>query len=85
MLLSKNECPKCNRGVMRLQHDVYSTYFTCVTCGASIVTRCPHCETPSIAVNYSDVGPVIFCRACECSNRDLATAECSYIPIAATV
>ena len=81
MLLSKNECPKCNRGVMRLQQDAYSTYFTCITCGASMVTKCPHCDAPSIALDLSKGSPVIYCRACECSNSELAMMECSYQPV----
>ena len=85
MLLSKNECPKCTSGVMRLQQDAYSAYFTCITCGASMVTRCPHCEVPSIAVDLSNGAPVIYCRACECSNADLASEECSYTPAAFAV
>ncbi len=82
MLLSKNVCPKCTTGVMRLQQDAYSTFFTCITCGASMVTRCPHCETPSIAIDLSKGAPVIYCRSCECANADLALVECSYEPIA---
>ena len=61
MLLSKNECMKCNRGMMRLQQDAYSTYFTCMTCGATMVTRCPHCETPSIAIDMSPPSPTVYC------------------------
>lgn len=84
MLLSKNECMKCNRGMMRLQQDAYSTYFSCVTCGATMVTRCPHCETPSISIDFSDRQPKVYCRACECANADLANEECDYqkVPIA---
>ncbi len=84
MLLSKNECMKCNRGMMRLQQDAYSTYFSCVTCGATLVTRCPHCETPSISIDFSDQQPKVYCRACECSNADLANEECDYqkVPVA---
>jgi predicted RNA-binding Zn-ribbon protein involved in translation (DUF1610 family) len=78
MLLSKNKCMKCNRGMMRLQQDVYSTYFACITCGATIVTRCPHCETPSIAIDFSQGHPIVYCRACECANAELAESECSY-------
>ena len=76
-MLSKSECMKCNRGMMRLQQDAYSTYFTCVTCGATKVTRCPHCETPSIAIDMSPPSPTVYCRACECANAKLAAAECS--------
>ncbi len=85
MLLSKNECMKCNRGMMRLQQDAYSTYFTCITCGATMVTRCPHCGTPSIAIDLSQQTPSIYCRACECSNADLANAECSYKPVSVAI
>ena len=77
MLMSKNECMKCNRGMMRLQSDAYSTYFTCITCGATKVTQCPHCETPSIAIDMSDRSPIIYCRSCECANGELALEECS--------
>ncbi len=79
MLMSKNECMKCNRGMMRLQSDAYSTYFTCITCGATLVTRCPHCETPSIAIDMSEPSPVIHCRSCECANGELARQECSNV------
>ena len=82
MLLSKNACPKCTTGVMRLQQDAYSTYFTCITCGASMVTKCPHCDAPSIALDLTNGSPVIYCRACECSNAALASPECSYEPLA---
>lgn len=82
MLMSKNECMKCNRGMMRLQSDPYSTYFTCITCGATMVTRCPHCDTPSIAIDMSSQYPVIHCRACECANGELASKECSKAPVA---
>ncbi len=82
MLLSKTLCPKCTTGVMRLQQDAFSTYFTCITCGASMVTKCPHCDAPSIALDLTNGNPVIYCRACECSNADLASAECSYEPVA---
>ena len=85
MLLSKNQCPKCDRGVMRLQQDAYSTYFSCITCGASMVARCPHCQTPSIALNMQESGPVIYCRACECANAELASKECSYVPVSIAV
>ncbi len=76
MLMSKNVCMKCNRGMMRLQSDAYSTYFTCITCGATMVTQCPHCETPSIAIDMSNQTPVIYCRSCECANGELAQQEC---------
>lgn len=84
MLMSKNVCMKCNRGMMRLQSDAYSTYFTCITCGATMVTRCPHCETPSIAIDMSNQTPVIYCRSCECSNGELAQQECvnAQMPVA---
>ena len=85
MLLSKNECMKCNRGMMRLQQDVHSTYFTCITCGATVVTRCPHCETPSISIDLSKSQPIIYCRACGCANGELANAECSYEPITVAI
>lgn len=85
MLLSKNECMKCNRGMMRLQQDAYSTYFTCMTCGATMVTRCPHCETPSIAIDMSPTSPTVYCRACECANAELAAAACSYEPVRAVI
>ncbi len=85
MLMSKNECMKCNRGMMRLQSDVYSTYFTCMTCGATMVTRCPHCQTPSIAVDVSQQSPIIRCRGCECVNGELAKQECSGAPVMVAV
>ena len=81
MLMSKNECMKCNRGNMRLQSDAYSVYFTCMTCGATLVTRCPHCKTPSIAIDMSKPVPTIRCRSCECVNGKLALAECSGTPV----
>ena len=85
MLLSKNECMKCNRGMMRLQQDAYSTYFTCMTCGATMVTRCPHCDSPSIAIDLSQEAPIIYCRACECANSELADEVCSKERVAAAV
>ena len=85
MLLSNKQCPKCTTGVMRLQQDVYSTYFTCITCGASIVTRCPHCDTPSITLSFNEGAPVIRCRACECSNAELALSKCSHERVALAV
>ncbi len=85
MLLSKNECMKCNRGMMRLQQDAYSTYFTCMTCGATMVTRCPHCKTPSIAIEMSPPSPTVYCRGCECANAELAAEECSYEPITVAI
>ena len=78
MLLSKKQCTKCNRGIMRLQQDVYSTYLTCVTCGATMATRCPHCDTPSVSIDMSKPSPKVYCRACECMNSELALSECSY-------
>ena len=81
MLLSKNECMKCNRGMMRLQQDAYSTYFTCMTCGATMITRCPHCDAPSIAIDLSQETPLIYCRSCECANADLAAPECAQEPV----
>ena len=77
MLMSKNLCMKCNRGMMRLQSDAYSTYFTCITCGATMVTQCPHCGTPSIAIDMSNPTPIIYCRSCECANGELAQQECA--------
>ncbi len=82
MLMSKNRCMKCNRGNMRLQSDAYSVYFACITCGATMVTRCPHCETPSIAVDMSQPVPIIRCRSCECENGELANPECSHATVA---
>lgn len=81
MLLSKKKCMKCNRGMMRLQQDAYSTYFTCVTCGATMPTRCSHCNTPSIAIDMSPPSPTVYCRGCECANAELAAEECSKEPI----
>lgn len=78
MLLSKNECMKCNRGMMRLQQDAYSTYFTCMTCGATMMTLCPHCKTPSIAIDMTPPSPSVYCRGCGCANGELAAEECSY-------
>ena len=78
MLLSKKECMKCNRGLMRLQQDAFSTYFACMTCGATMVTRCPHCDAPSIAIDMGPPSPKVYCRACECANGELAAEECSY-------
>ncbi len=77
MLLSRTRCMKCERGFLRLQADMHSTYFTCITCGARMVTRCPHCGTPSIALDMDHETPVIRCRGCECSNAQLAEEECA--------
>ncbi len=85
MLLSKIECMKCNRGMMRLQSDAYSTYFSCMTCGATLVTRCPHCQTPSISIEMGFDHPIIRCRSCECENGELGMKECSRQPVAVAV
>ena len=84
MFMSKNECIKCNRGILRLQWDVFSTYFTCITCGATVPTKCPHCDMPSIAVEFNGESPKIRCRSCGCANGQLATEECDHQQVAAS-
>ncbi len=84
MFMSKNVCKKCNRGILRLQWDIYSTYFSCITCGASVPTKCPHCDMPSIAVEVNDDSIKIWCRSCECANGELAVAECVNQPAVAS-
>ena len=84
-LWSKTGCPKCGVGKLRLQMDAYSTYVACISCGARIPAQCPHCKTPSIAIDHYSEVPTVLCRSCECANGALASAVCQAVAVNAAV
>ena len=76
MILSQQRCPKCISGLLSLKRDSHSTFFLCNSCGLAVQPSCPHCEEPSVALDYVGSRPRVYCRTCDCADAQLAMPVC---------